>query len=69
MYKGYGDSASKKICEKVIALLLRKGFCGQFKGTSEDVYVPDRSMTQRARLMLSRMTQSRDEVWLEVSRY
>jgi uncharacterized protein YjbI with pentapeptide repeats len=69
MYKGYGDLASKKICEKVIALLLRKGFCSQFRGTSEEVYVPDRSMTQRARLMLSQMTQSKDEVWLEVSRY
>jgi hypothetical protein len=27
MYKGYGDSASKRICEKVIALLLRTRFC------------------------------------------
>src|ERR1039457_3992638 len=69
MYKGYGDSASKRICEKVIAVLLRKGFCGQFRGTSEEVYVPDRSMTQRAKLMLSQMTQSKDEVWLEISRY
>jgi len=69
MYKGYGDSASKRICEKVIALLLRKGFCSRFRGTSEDVYVPDRSMTQRARLMLSQMTQSKDEAWLEISHY
>ena len=50
MYKGYGDSASKKISEKVIALILRKGFCSQFRGTCEEVYVPDRSMTQRASL-------------------
>ena len=69
MYKGYGDSSSKKVCEKVIALLLRKEFCSKFKGTSEDVYIPDRSMTLRARLMLSQMTQSKDEIWVEVSRF
>ena len=69
MYKGYGDSAGKKICEKGIALLLRKGFCSRFKGTSEDVTLPGRSLTQCARLMLSQMTQSKDEVWLEVSRH
>jgi hypothetical protein len=68
MYKGYGDSASKKVCEKVIGLLLRKGFCTRIPGTSEDIYVPDRSMTQRARLMLSQMTQSKDEIWEQVSR-
>jgi hypothetical protein len=69
MYKGYGDSASKKVCEKVIALLLRKGFCSKFPGTSEDVYLPDRSMTLRARQILSQMTQSKDEIWDQVSRF
>jgi uncharacterized protein YjbI with pentapeptide repeats len=69
MYKGYGDSSSKKICERVIALLLRKGFCSRFPGTSEDVYAPDRSMTLRAKLMLSQMTQSKDEIWTQVSHF
>jgi hypothetical protein len=69
MYKGYGDSSSKKVCEKVINLLLRNGFCSKFQGTSEDVYVPDRSMTLRAKRMLSQMTQSKDEIWVQTSSF
>ena len=34
MYKGYGDAGTKRVCEKVIALLVREGFCGKFKGES-----------------------------------
>jgi hypothetical protein len=45
MYKGYGDVATKKICEKVIALLLREGFCSKFQGSTEDLFVPDSGPT------------------------
>jgi hypothetical protein len=68
MYKGYGDAATKKICEKVIALLLREGFCSKFQGSTEDLFVPDRGLTGRAKAIVSQMTQSKDELWAKVSR-
>jgi hypothetical protein len=68
MYKGYGDAATKKICEKVIAMLVRGGFCERIQGTTEDLYIPDRSLTARAKLMTNQMTQSHDPMWLQVSK-
>lgn len=68
MYKGYGDAATKKICEKVIALLVREGFCSKFQGATEDLFIPDRGLTGRARAIASQMTQSKDELWTKVSR-
>jgi len=68
MYKGYGDSATKKTCEKVIALLLREKFCQKFKGVSEDLYLPERSLTGRVKAIMSMMTQSKDPLWIEASR-
>ncbi len=68
MYKGYGDSATKKTCDKVIALLLREKFCQKFRGSSEELYLPDRSLTGRVRALMSQMTQSKDPLWIETSR-
>jgi hypothetical protein len=68
MYKGYGDAATKKVCEKVIALLVREGFCSKFQGATEDLFIPDRSLTGRARAIISQMTQSKDELWTKVLR-
>jgi hypothetical protein len=68
MYKGYGDSSTKKTCEKVIAVLLREGFCKRYKGATEDLYLPDRSLTGRVKAIMSEMTQSKDDIWVQVSR-
>ncbi|RYG88850.1 MAG: hypothetical protein EON59_03115 [Alphaproteobacteria bacterium] len=68
MYKGYGDSTTKKTCEKVIALLVRDGFCSKFKGQSEPIYVPERSLTGRVQAIMSQMTTSKDPLWLQASR-
>lgn len=68
MYKGYGDSNTKKTCEKVIALLVREKFCQKFKGATEALYVPNRSLTGRVKSIMSQMTQSKDELWAQVSR-
>ncbi len=68
MYKGYGDSTTKKTCEKVITLLVRDGFCTKFKGQSEPIYVPERSLTGRVQAIMSQMTTSRDPLWLQVTR-
>jgi hypothetical protein len=68
MYKGYGDAATKKICEKVIALLVREGFCSKFQGATEDLFIPERSLTARARAIIGQMTQSKDDLWAKVSR-
>lgn len=68
MYKGYGDSTSKKTCDKVIALLVREKFCQKFRGATEELYIPNRSMTGRVRSIMSQLTQSKDQLWLEASR-
>ncbi|AXT48255.1 NACHT domain-containing protein [Chromobacterium rhizoryzae] len=68
MYKGYGDSATKKTCDKVIALLLRDKFCQKYKGVSEELYLPERSMTGRVKAIMSQMTLSNDPLWIEASR-
>lgn len=68
MYKGYGDSSTKKTCEKVIGVLLKERFCQKFKGAQEDLYIPDRSLMGRVKAIMSQMTQSKDSIWLEVSK-
>lgn len=68
MYKGYGDSTTKRICEKVIVLLLKERFCSKVKGSSEALYIPDRSFGGRVRAIMSQMTTSKDELWLQSSR-
>jgi len=68
MYKGYGDSATKRVCEKVIALLLREKFCLKVRGSSESLYIPDRSFRGRVQGIMSQMTTSKDNIWTQVSR-
>ncbi|GEC96043.1 hypothetical protein ZRA01_21160 [Zoogloea ramigera] len=68
MYKGYGDSTTKKTCEKVMQLLIRERFCEKFKGQSEPIFVPNRSLTGRVQAIMSQMTTSKDTLWLQVSR-
>ena len=68
MYKGYGDSATKKTCEKVIQLLVREGFCSKWKGESEPLYVPNRSLTGRVQGIMSQLTTSKDDLWSQTTR-
>lgn len=68
MYKGYGDLQSKRTCEKVIGILVREKFCQRIRGDTEDVYIPNRSLTGRVNAMMSQMTTSEDPVWEMVSR-
>lgn len=68
MYKGYGDSATKKICDKVIAALIQHKFCIRYKGTSDQLFLPNRSLTPRVRAIMNQMTQSKDDLWLAISR-
>ena len=68
MYKGYGDSTTKKTCDKVINLLVREGFCFKYRGQTESIYVPERSLTGRVQAIMSQMTTSKDPVWLQASR-
>jgi hypothetical protein len=68
MYKGYGDSTTKRICEKVIALLLKERFCSKVKGSSEALYIPDRSFGGRVQAIMSQMTTSKDDLWIQASR-
>lgn len=68
MYKGYGDSTTKRICEKVIVLLLKERFCSKVKGSSEALYIPDRSFGGRVQAIMSQMTTSKDDLWTQTSR-
>jgi hypothetical protein len=68
MYKGYGDAATKKTCEKVIHLLVREGFCSKFKGESESLYIPNRSYTGRVQAIMNQLTTSRDDLWSQATR-
>ena len=68
MYKGYGDSSTKKICDKVINTLIQQKFCSRYKGTSDQLFLPNRSLTPRVRAIMNQMTQSKDDLWLAVSR-
>lgn len=68
MYKGYGDSTTKRICEKVIVLLLKERFCSKVKGSSESLYIPDRSFGGRVQAIMSQMTTSKDDLWTQTSR-
>jgi hypothetical protein len=68
MYKGYGDSTTKKTCEKVIRLLVREGFCQKYKGNTGPIYVPERSFTSRVKVIMSQLTMSKDDLWLQASK-
>ncbi len=68
MYKGYADSKTKWICEKVIDLLVKERICSRHRGTTETLFLPDRSLTDRAKRILSEMTLSTDNLWLQVDR-
>ncbi|WP_416763116.1 NACHT domain-containing protein [Roseateles sp. So40a] len=68
MYKGYGDSTSKRISEKVMHLLCREKICSKFKGGSDSLYIPDRSMTGRVHAIMSQLTTSNDPLWVQASR-
>jgi hypothetical protein len=68
MYKGYGDLRSKRTCEKVIAILIREKFCEVIKGDTEDVYIPNRSLSGRVKALMSQMSTSQDPIWSMVSR-
>lgn len=68
MYKGYADSKTKWICEKVIDILVKEKICSRHRGTTETLFLPDRSLTDRAKRILSEMTRSTDTLWLQVDR-
>ncbi len=68
MYKGYGDSNTKRICEKIIALLVKEGFCSKVRGASEALFIPDGSFRGRVQAIMSQMTTSKDALWLQASR-
>ncbi|MBK9579098.1 MAG: hypothetical protein IPO40_18680 [Fibrobacteres bacterium] len=67
MFKGYGDLSSKKICDKVLALLVREEFCSKHKGSKECLYVPDRSKSSRAHTIMKEITHSKDNAWIQAS--
>lgn len=67
MYKGYGDHVTKRICEKVIAILLREGFCSKTRGNTETLYLPNRAFTGRVKSIMSQLTTSKDDLWIRIS--
>ena len=68
MYKGYGDSTSKKVCERVISLLLKEGFCQQYRGSNGPIYVPNRSLTGRVHSIVGQATTSKDPLWIAATK-
>lgn len=67
MFKGFGDIESKRISEKVLGLLKNEKFCTEHPGKAEQLYIPNRSMTARAKAILNQMTQSNDPLWKRAS--
>lgn len=67
MYKGYRDAASKKVCERVINLLIREKFCQVHKGANGSLFIPDRSKTGRVKEVMNQMTNSKDKLWEQVT--
>lgn len=67
MYKGYGDIESKRICERVIGLLIRGHFCERVQGSTGALYIPNRRMQGRVKDIMSKLTTSKDDLWLKVS--
>ena len=67
MYKGYRDASSKKICDRVIALLVRDGLCQRVRGNNDALFIPDRSQMGRVKAIMSQMTHSNDPLWAKVS--
>ncbi len=67
MYKGYGDVESKRICERVIALLVRERFCEKHQGSTGALYIPNRRMTGRVKTIMSMLTTSKDDLWIKAS--
>ena len=63
MFKGFGDIESKRISEKVLGLLKSERFCTEHQGKAEPLYIPNRSMTSRAKAIINQMTQSSDPLW------
>jgi len=67
MYKGYRDASSKRICDRVIALLVKDGLCQRMRGNNDALFIPDRSQTGRVKAIMSQMTHSDDPLWAKVS--
>lgn len=67
MFKGYRDASSKKVCDKVIHLLVKEGLCQKLRGNNDALYIPDRSQTGRVKGIMSQMTHSKDPLWATAS--
>ena len=47
-------------------MLLREGFYGKTRGSTEPLYLPNRFCTGRVKAMMSQLTTSKDDLWLKV---
>ena len=65
--KGFGQQADRKIAEKIIKLLVRKGLIDKTKGQEGNLYIPNREYTYRAKMIMDSLSLCDDEIWQEVT--
>ncbi|MDQ0251599.1 hypothetical protein J2W22_003687 [Sphingomonas kyeonggiensis] len=66
LLRGFGQSASKKLSDRVLKLLLREGIITAAPGKEGTIYVPNRSEAGRMKAMMEELKSSADAIWREV---
>ncbi|MCF4165777.1 hypothetical protein L2U69_08995 [Zavarzinia compransoris] len=68
LLRGLGEFGDAKLQSKVLSVLIKNRFLTEAPGRSGKLFVPERSMTSRVKAMMSKLQQSDDEVWREISK-
>ena len=66
LLRGFGQSASKKLSDKILKILMREDILTTSPGKEGTIYVPNRSQAGRMGKMLQELRSSEDAIWKEV---
>jgi hypothetical protein len=68
LLRGLGRLGDRSVRDEVLNLLLGQKILERFRGDEGDVYAPVRAYTHRMQTIVSELTQSKDPLWLEISK-
>lgn len=68
LLRGLGRLGDRSLRDEVLSLLLGQTILQRFRGDEGDVYAPVRAHTHRMQKIVSELSQSKDPLWLEISK-
>lgn len=68
LLRGLGQFGDVRLQNRILNVLMSRGFLTETAGDSGRLFIPERSKTARAGRMISQLQQSDDEVWIEIAK-